>query len=286
MAGNLEEQSSGSYLKDQSPVPGLIIAAPSEKDGANRLKRSLPRLVSIVTPLALLGLWEFSAAFSLIDTHFFPAPSAIFKELVNLFQSGVMWEHLAASLGRIFWGFLLGAVPGVIIGLLMGISPIIRAAIQPIVNATFPIPKIAIFPLFLIIFGLGEGSKIAIIGVAVIYLVLINTVAGVANIPAIYKDVGRNFQASPWLFFRDIALPGALPFIFTGLRLGMGIALLVIVAAEFVSAKSGLGYLVWSSWSVFAVEQMYAGLIVIAILGTLITVGLTELERLAIPWKR
>ncbi|NWJ46865.1 MAG: ABC transporter permease [Chloroflexi bacterium] len=264
----------------------IILNYESEKKKSFQFRQFFIKVVSVATPLLLLGVWEILSNLKIIDVRFFPAPSAIFSKLWDLFQSGEIWDHLWASIGRTVYGYIWGVVPGVIIGIVMGISPIVRAAIQPLVDATFPIPKIAIFPLFLIIFGIGDGSKIAIIAVAVFYIVLINTVSGVANIPSIYIDVGQNYRASRWLFFRDIALPGALPFIFAGLKLAMGIALIVLVSAEFVGARSGLGYLVWSSWSVLLVEDMYAGLLIIAVLGLLSTYALNYIERVVIPWKR
>jgi NitT/TauT family transport system permease protein len=180
---------------------------------------------------------------------------------------------------------VIGAVPGVIVGIAMGLFSPIRAVIQPLIDGTFPIPKIAILPLFIMIFGIGEESKYAIIAVAVIYLVLINTVAGVRNIDRIYLDVGKNYHASKLMMFTDVALPGALPLIVAGLKLGMGVALLVIVSAEFVGAKSGIGYLIWTSWQVFQVEKMYVGLMVIALVGFASAILLNYIEKILIPWK-
>jgi hypothetical protein len=118
----------------------------------------------------------------------------------------------------------------------------VRAALDPIVAATFPIPKIALLPLIMLAFGIGEGSKITIVAIAVIYLVLINTMIGVLTIDRIYFDVAKNFGA-PWpKLFARVIIPGALPLIFSGLRLSMGVSLIVIVSAEFVAAKSGIGY--------------------------------------------
>ncbi len=168
----------------------------------------------------------------------------------------------------------------------MGLFSPVRAFVKPLVDGTFPIPKITVLPLFLLIFGIGEESKYAIIGVAVIYLVLINTAAGVRNIDTIYLDVGKNYHASKWMMFFDVALPGALPMIVAGLKLGMGVALLVIVAAEFVGAKSGIGYLIWTSWQIFQFEKMYVALMVTAILGFGSAILLDWIERLLIPWKR
>jgi NitT/TauT family transport system permease protein len=252
----------------------------------------LERLLSVLSPLLLLGLWEVLASVRVIDTRFFPAPSNIFMVVWQMMQpstqypSGELWTNLGISLQRIAIGFLIGAVPGVIIGLAIGLFSPVRAIIQPLVDATFPIPKIAVLPLFIMIFGIGEESKYAIIATAVIYLVLINTAAGVRNIDRIYLDVGKNFHASRLMMFTDIALPGALPLILTGIKLGMGVALLVIVSAEFVGAKSGLGYLIWTSWQVFQVEKMYVGLAVIALVGVAIAVLLNAVERWLIPWRR
>ena len=251
----------------------------------------LERLLSVLSPLFLLALWETLARLGVIDTRFFPAPSSISVVLWQMVQpspqypSGELWTNLGISLQRIAIGFMIGAVPGVILGLAIGLFSPVRAVVQPLVDGTFPIPKIAVLPLFIMIFGIGEQSKYAIIATAVIYLVLINTVSGVRNIDQIYFDVGKNFHASKWMMFRDIALPGALPMVMTGLKLGMGVALLVIVAAEQVAARSGIGYLIWTSWQVFQVEKMYVGLMVIAVVGFAGALLLNYVERLVVPWK-
>jgi NitT/TauT family transport system permease protein len=249
-------------------------------------KRNVERFLSLISPIFLLGLWQFGASVGWIDTRFFPSPAAIFEEAYAMILSGELWMHCSISLQRIVIGYVIGAVPGVLIGLAMGLFGPVRAIIQPLVDATFPIPKIAVLPLFIMVFGLGEQSKYAIIATAVIYLVLINTVAGVRNIDKIYLDVGKNFGASNWMMFTDVALPGALPLVVAGLKLGMGIALLVIVSAEFVGARSGIGYLIWTSWQTLVVENMFVGIIVVTILGVLTTFLLHECERLLVPWRQ
>jgi ABC-type nitrate/sulfonate/bicarbonate transport system permease component len=261
--------------------PGTVVLRPMRTGK----KRSLDRALSILSPVVLLALWEIAARAGLVDVRFFPPPSAIFESFVEILRSGELWMHLSMSLVRILVGFLLGAIPGIAIGLTMGLSSITRAVVQPLVHATFPIPKVAILPLLILIFGLGEMSKYAIIAIAVVYLVLINTYEGVRDISPIYLDVGHNFGASRSMMFLDIALPGALPQILTGLRLGMGVALLVIVAAEFVGAKSGIGYMIWNSWQIFAVEKMYVGLLLTAALGFLAAGISTLMERILIPWR-
>jgi ABC-type nitrate/sulfonate/bicarbonate transport system permease component len=261
-------------------------AAPSEGLGVSWLNRAnAERLLSVLSPIFLLGLWELAARLGKIDTRFFPAPSAVFQTAATMIQSGELWANVSVSLMRIAIGFTIGALPAVVVGLAMGLFTPIRALIQPLIDSTFPIPKIAILPLFIMIFGIGEASKYAIIAVAVTYLVLINTVAGVRNIEKVYLDVGKNYHAGRLMMFTDIALPGALPMILTGLKLGMGVALLVIVSAEFVGAKSGIGYLIWTSWQVFQVEKMYVGLLVSAVIGFVSAILLNGLEGLLVPWK-
>jgi len=117
------------------------------------------------------------------------------------------------------------------------------------------------------------------------YPVLINSMAGVLQINRIYLDVGRNFHASRRQVFRTIALPGALPFIMTGVKLGVGMGLILIAIAEMIGAKSGLGYMIWNAWEILAVETMYVGLLVIAVLGFVFTLVLNEVERWVVPWK-
>jgi NitT/TauT family transport system permease protein len=247
--------------------------------------RTRDRLLSVISPLALLIVWELCARFGFIDTRFFPAPSSVLATLIDMLRTGELVTHTVVSMERLAYGTLLGGLPALILGIAMGLNRPIRALFDPLIAATYPVPKSAILPLALLIFGLGEGSKIFMVAIGVFFPVAINTTTGVLEINKIYLDVGANFKASRWNMFWTIALPGALPVIMTGFKLGIGIGLVLIAVAEMVGAKSGLGYLIWSAWSTFAVEQMYVGLFVIAIIGFLITLGLNELERIVIPWK-
>lgn len=247
-------------------------------------RRALERIVSLLAPLLLLLVWELLVQARLLDRRFFPAPSSIVGTFVELGRT-TLPGHIGISLSRAALGFILGAVPAVLLGVMMGLMPIVRAALQPIVGALFAIPKVAILPLVMLMFGLGEQSKWAIIAIAVFFQVLISTAAGVANIDRIYLDVGRNYGAGRLATLWTIALPGALPVIFAGIRLGWGVSLLLLVTAEMVAAKSGLGYLIWQSWQTFTIEEMYVGLVTIAVLGMLSFWLLDALEQWLIPWK-
>lgn len=241
---------------------------------------------SFLSPLFLLFLWEALAALKLVDVRLFSSPSRIFKTLIPLVLSGELIYHTLISTMRIVLGFLVGAIPGVALGLSMGLFPSVRALLMPLVAVTFPIPKLAIMPLILIVFGLGESSKIFTIAIGVFYLVLINTMAGVLNIDPIYIDVAKSFKASRIQFYTTVAFPGALPVIFAGLKLGMGTALLLIVAAELSAAKAGVGWMIWRAYDMFDIERMFCSLIVLAFLGFVFSYLLDFLEKIVIPWKK
>ena len=268
------------------------------------------RLLSIGFPIFLLALWETAVRLKWLDARFFPAPSTVAIALWDLTAKGELlgkfWElpgriwqgdwmgaqkviaegHVWVSLLRIFGGFFLGAIPGIILGVIMGMNRTIRVALDPVISAVYVLPKIAILPLIMLIFGIGELSKIVIVGIASFFLVLINTTVGVRDIEPIFFEAGHNYGANRWQMFRHVIIPGALPIIFAGLRLSLGTALIVIIAAEFVAAKYGLGYLIWFSWQTLLTENMFAGLVVIMVLGALFTSGLQAVEKWLMPWQR
>ena len=271
---------------DESPKETRILPDSAREVGfVDRLSRS-GTFRAIASPIVLLLIWEALVRIGLLDARFFPAPSSVIQELWTMVSSGIIFKHLGYTLSRVAMGFLIGAIPAVLLGIVMGLSPAIRAFLQPAIYSIYPIPKVALFPLFMLIFGLGEASKWAIVAVAVFFQVLISTLAGVVNIDRVYLDVAADFRASRWQAYRTIALPGALPFIFTGFQLGVGVALIVVVIAENFGTEWGLGYVVWHAWQVFEVREMYVGLIVIALVGYLSQLLVQRVERLVIPWRK
>lgn len=243
------------------------------------------RALALISPLLLLGLWEIVVRVGLLDARFFPAPSETLDAFWKMTVSGQLHGHVGASLARTLVGFAIGAIPGVVVGLTLGLFPLARAAFWPLMGALYPIPKIAILPLVMLIFGLGESSKWVIIAIGVFFPMLINTMAGVMGIDKIYHDVGRNFGASQRDQYLTIALPGALPLVLAGVRLGWGTALLLMVTAELLASKSGLGYLIWQGWQSFAIPQMYVGIIVVSLLGFVSFLLIDYIARWLVPWK-
>lgn len=249
------------------------------------LSRRSDVAIAIVSPMLLLVAWQLAVTSGFLDYRFVPAPLQIVDTFVSMIASGELLQHVAISLGRIIAGFALGVGAGVVVGLTMGIFRPVRAALTPIVAALFPIPKLAILPIIILFFGIGEVSKILVIAIGVFFISVINTVSGVINIDKIYLDVADNLGVRGRSFYWHVAIPGALPAIVTGGKVSMGVALLLIVAAEFVGASSGIGYLIWSSWQNFSLERMFVGLVTLAAIGYVFTMALEFLESRILPWK-
>ncbi|WP_248964002.1 ABC transporter permease [Sphaerisporangium perillae] len=250
-----------------------------------RNARNRDRLLAAVTPLVLLGIWEVLVRIGALDARFFPAPSSIFGRMVDMVSSGELWTQTWASLQRLFLGFWLGLIPGLVLGAVMGLSRPVRAALSPLVSGTYPIPKSALLPLILLVFGLGEMSKIVMVAIGVFYPVVLNTTAGVLQIQPMYYDVAKNFGAKRLQVFRTVALPGAMPSIMTGIELGAGLGLILIAIAEMVGAQSGLGFMIWNAWQLYSVDTMYVGLLVIAVIGYAMSLVLGWVARLVTPWR-
>ena len=216
----------------------------------------------------------------------FSSPTTVVYTLWESVRSGEMAMHAGATLARMIPGLLLGAIPGMLLGLAMGWSRALRRAVDPILMAIHPIPKIAILPLLMIFLGIGEASRIAVASVAAFFPMLINTMAGVHQINPIYSEVAQNYGAGRLKLFTRVVLPGSLPLTLSGLRLAANVTLLVTISAEIVMADRGLGSLVWLAWETLRVELLYATLIVVSLLGISISTGLHRLQGILVPWRR
>lgn len=244
----------------------------------------LARRIGPFTPILILVLWEVCSRLGVVDARFFPAPTEIMGTFAKMIASGALMADMAITLTRIGIGFVMGAIPGLLLGILLGSVRWLRQLLEPIFASLLPIPKIAIFPLLLLIFGLGETSKYLIVAIGVFFYLFFNTLTGVMQTPPLFNDVARANGASPLQRRLTVSLPYALPSIFTGIKLGIGGAFVIIAAAEFVGSQSGLGYLIWSAWSTFAVPKMYVGIVTISALGYGASVLAGYIERRLVPW--
>jgi NitT/TauT family transport system permease protein len=247
--------------------------------------RPADRWLAVLSPVGLLLIWELLSRTGVLDPRFIASPAAIGRTLAALTRTGELPYHVGVSAQRILLGFVLGAAPAVALGLAMGLNRALRVLLMPIVAALYPIPKIAIYPLVIFYLGIGEASKISIVALSIFFLVLLNTMAGVLGLDRAYFNIARAYGARPRDVFVTVAWPGALPAVFTGLKLGMGFALIVIVGAELLGSDAGIGFLIWRSYQIFAIDVMFAGLLVTAVLGWLATMALDWIERWAMPWR-
>jgi NitT/TauT family transport system permease protein len=243
------------------------------------------RALRIAAPLSLVLLWQLGVSTRFLNPGLFPPPSAIAANFAQYAASGELAANAYATLSRLAIGLLLGGVPGTLIGLAMGMNRWVRAYFGPVIALLYPIPKIAILPLFYFLFGAGEGAKWAAVAVGVFFLMAINTEAGVRQIETIYLDVARAYRIRPASFFFRVLLPGALPNIYAGAKLSIGIGIVLAVAAEYQLTKTGLGFAIFNAQQLLDVERLYAALVAVSLLGFGLSALVDWIEAVALPWR-
>ena len=236
--------------------------------------------------LLILVVWQLLVQTGHINELFLPAPSSVLNAMWTLTVSGRLPWAVLVSLNRVVQGFVFGALGGIALGLLAGAMVWIEDIVDPWIAAVYPIPKSALFPLFLLWFGLGDSSKIITIAVGVLFLVLVNTMTGVKAINPLLIKAALDLGASRFQVFMKVMLPGALPNIFTGLRLGAGMALVLVFVTEIEATKAGLGFLLWESFQLLETKEVFAGVVTFGLLGVATTWLLQWIERVACPWAR
>jgi ABC-type nitrate/sulfonate/bicarbonate transport system permease component len=238
----------------------------------------------IASVAGLLLAWQVLVQAGRINPIFLPAPLSVLAAMWEMTRSGELPWAVLVSLNRVVQGFVFGAVIGIVLGLLAGAIRWVEDLLDPWVAAVYPIPKSALFPLFLLWFGLGDPSKIVTIAVGVLFLVLVNTTTGVRSINPVLLKAARDLGASRLQIFTKVILPGALPNIFTGLRLGAGMALILVFITEIEATKAGLGFLLWEAFQLMDTRHVFVGVVTFGLLGVATTWLLQWLERVTCPW--
>jgi NitT/TauT family transport system permease protein len=231
-------------------------------------------------------LWEVAPQFGLVEKTFLPPFSDVVRAWWNLLTSGELWRHFEASILRSLFGFLLALVVAIPLGLVIGWYPLARDLFTPILELFRNTAALALLPVFILILGIGEVSKIAIVLFACTWPVLLNTISAVKNVDPLLIKSARSMNISSFKLFYKVILPASVPTIFTGIRMAGTGAILVLIAAEMVGAKAGLGYFITYSQYNFLIAEMYAGILTISLLGLLINYGLSGAERYFSRWKQ
>ncbi len=237
------------------------------------------------TLCVLIAFWQFGTWAGFIATLFLPSPVSIAVTLWRLAITGVLWQQLAPSLARLSIGWVTGTIFGMATGIAAGLWSVTRSPVMAVVAALFPIPKIALVPLFIIWFGIGEGSKIATIGLGVFFPTVIATMGGVDNVPRGLIRMGQSFGLSTLTIVRAIILPGAAPAILNGFRVTASIAIVLLVAAEMIGAENGIGAFVLSAGNLYDTDALLAGIVVLSVLGLVVAGLIGALERLLLRWR-
>jgi NitT/TauT family transport system permease protein len=232
----------------------------------------------------LLALWHLSVVWT--GTKIFPSPMDVGRALVQLANQDVLWRDILDSLRRVAIGFGAASVLGIALGLMLGWYPAVNQVVNPVIQLLRPISPIAWIPLAIIAFGIGDHAATSLIFLGSFFPITVACVDGVGNVPTVYRRVGRNFGLSPGRLLTHVVFPAALPQIIVGLRISLGIAWLVVVAAEMVAVDSGLGYLIIDSRnSGKRYDLVVAAMLVIGLIGLVLDLGFRRLERIkSVRW--
>jgi NitT/TauT family transport system permease protein len=268
-------------LDTSSPaaVPAASPAPPPDRVFARRF-------AGVLSILGGLALWELVSRFVVANPLFLAAPTQIVAAIWSLAVSGELWPHISISAAEFALGYVIASVLGVAIGMAMAESEIARKALEPWIAGLYATPTIALAPLFILWFGIGIWSKVLVIVTLVLFPVTINTEAGLRTTSERLIEMLRSFGATPRQIFFKVKLPSAVPFILVGLKLGIGRALIGVVVAEFFGSRAGLGRLISQASDAFNMPELFAGVVVLAIAGIVMTAGFSWLEARLVPWTK
>lgn len=265
----------------------VAVAAVATRLRRRERRRRLRNLVlGVAVPVALIAAWQLCATFDVVNVTIFSSPLDVVRAARSLSDSGVYPKDIEVTVLELLVGFSGGAVAGIAVGMVTGYFEVLRAAFSPVITFGYAVPMITILPIMLVIFGLGEFPKVLTVAIAIFFIVEISTMETVRRIDPKMLEVGRAYGAVKGKLFRHVVFPASLPGVFTGLRVAAPIALVVVIAIEFVASSSGLGYMIWNAWTIFAPQNIYLGVVTAAIIGGLFTGLVVWIRHLVLPWAR
>lgn len=243
-----------------------------------------PVVSAILTVVALAVVWQAAHAL-ILRGSFFPSAAEVGRSLLVGFQQGKLLPHTVASLQRVTVGFLAAGITGIALGLAAGQTRFIRRLVTAIVEILRPIPPIAWIPIAILAFGLGDSAAYFIVFLGAFFPIFTNTYFGARSLPSVYKNIARSFEVGPWFYVSRILFFHSLPAIFVGLKIGLGMAWMSVIAAELIGAQSGLGYFIEINRLLLRTDNIVAGMILIGLTGAVLISLLAALEKVVIPWR-
>jgi ABC-type nitrate/sulfonate/bicarbonate transport system permease component len=244
------------------------------------------KILGTISVVLFLALWELVGnTFQLINPMFMSAPSLIWKAAVQLFGSGEIWNDLRVSGTELLGGYLLAVFVAIPFGIMAGWYKRMSAIFDPFINAMNATPRVALLPLVIIWLGIGILSKVGIIFLGAVFPMLINTRDGVKTTPQNLLNAARSFGASEWMVFRSVVLPSTVPFILTGLRLGVGRAIVGVMVGELYAATAGIGFMITVAGATFQTDKVFVGVLIFALTGLFLVELLNRLEKRVDMWR-
>ncbi len=238
--------------------------------------------LAVGVPVALVAAWQVAFTLELIDNRFYASPWEIVTS--DELRTRDFWSEIWISTQRMLKGFALGSSAGVALGVLMGVSRIFRASFESLLSALYTVPKLALIPLFVTLFGFGDLPRIILIAVTVFFFVWIATMSAVIGVDEGYREAAISFGANKWQLFRHVLFPAALPQVFVGLRIAAGVAVLMLIGVELVLASDGLGALIEKGRTLFLPELTYVGIAFAALMGLVFSSIIRVVARRVVPW--
>ncbi|OBB83182.1 ABC transporter permease [Mycolicibacterium peregrinum] len=267
-------------------TPALAPTAPEPERRGRRLQTLAWRLLRpTVVVAAFLVLWEVAPRIGLVDKVFLPPFSEVVSAWFTLLGNGQLAEHVSASLSRALVGLAIAIVVSIPLGVAIAWYRPVAEFLNPILELFRNTAALALLPVFILILGIGETSKVALVIYAASFPILLNTISGVRTVDPLLIKSARSLGLSPVRLFQKVILPAAVPTIFTGLRMAAASSILVLIAAEMVGAKAGLGYLITASQLNFQIPNMYAGIVTIALVGVIFNGIVVAIEGRLSGWR-
>lgn len=270
--------------------PALIVrrarydqARVAERARRGRVTR---RILGLAVPLGFLLLWQIASSRGWIDNRVYPSPIEVVEAWWLLWSERSLSNDIYASFRVITIGFAIGSAVGIAVGIVTGLVRVVRAALDPLLSALYVVPKLALLPIFLTIFGLGEKPKIALVVVTVFFFVWISTMESLTRVAGGHVDAAHAFGAGPFVTFWHVHLPAMLPELFVALRISMGVAVLVTIAAEYIVSGAGLGFVIFNNGQLFLMGRAWAGIVSVAVLGVILMSVVGVIGRRLAPWER
>lgn len=243
-------------------------------------------LLGFVLPVALVALWHVASTNDWINPLFYPPPGDVLERTWEQARDGELIRDARLTTWRLLLGFAFGATPGLIAGLASGVSRPVRELLYPLATALYVVPRIAMLPLVLVAFSIGETARIFMVAFSVFFIVYFSALSGVEQVDRTHVETARAFGAGRVRLATSVLLPGASPAVFSGMRVALGFALIVIVGTEFLAANDGLGARIWTSYQIFDFPSMYAGIVAVTLLGVILNAAVLALEYWILPWRR